>query len=190
MRLAYIAGLAGMMALAGAANSAPMATVTVDPVTGAVSSSVDGIICPTALPCAENGFQNPGGTPGSLYFRVDVASDGHLDLAIDLLKIPEGSSGTANPLAFQVYDAETGGTALGGGSLGTPLSLDVFGGQQFFVFVQYGYFGGRDNQRALWQVRLDTEALPQSPQRVIPEPGTVALLGLAALGLFAARRLR
>lgn len=180
----YIAGFVTALALAGAAHAGPIQnpTVTLDPLgigafpTGSNAQQV----CPLTIPpgCLGN-FT----TPANNFFSISMLNDGLFSASI-IASITPGGSGSFANLSFQLRDS-TGTTTLGSGQLGTNLQDLVLLAGSYRMYVFYNYTGVIDNSSASWSMTMTT-----APIRQVPEPGTVALIGLTLTIVAVARRRR
>lgn len=180
----FMAGAVAAVALAGIAHAGPIQflSVTVDPTgVGAFpTASNSQQVCPEGMIiCAGNVFNNPVGNE----FDIVMLTDGLFSASI-IDSITPGGSGSFSVLSFALLNAAN--VVVGTGSLGSALQDALLTAGTYTMQVFYTYQGGMDNGSASWGMTMTTA--PEF-QRV-PEPGTLALMGLALTIIAAARRRR
>jgi hypothetical protein len=173
--------VAATVLLVGFAHAGPIQNpvVTLDPTgvgafpTGANAQQV----CPEGVTlCPNQIFVSPD--PNE--FIVTMLQDGLFSASITDVQSP-GASGVFNLLQFELFD---NGTSLGTGSVGSDLDDIFLTAGNYRIEVAYNYTGGPLTGSASWAMTMATSVRPSQ----VPEPGTLALMGLAVSGLALARR--
>lgn len=176
-------GAATMLLLVGSVMAGPIqfGLVQLDP-TGVGAFPTGGNqqqICPTGVPCAGNNFLSPAGNS----FAVQMLTPGLFSASITDIESPGGSA-TVNQLDFAIYNAAN--VLIGSGSHFSNLNDIYLGTGLYTMYVTYNVTGGPDAGSVSWAMTMAT-----SVQNKTPEPGSLALVGiaLAGMGLFRRRKL-
>lgn len=178
------ATLAAAVAFSGVAFAEPILppSVTVDPTNvGAPRTAFVGQqVCPNP-DGANNCFTaRPHTNPANNIFTINMLSAGLFD-ASATPSITGG--GTFNSFSFILRDAAM--NVLANGNFATIIDDFFLTAGAYTMEVLYSFDGLSDNGSASWSMTLSTGV-----RRQVPEPATLALMGLALTGLALMRRRR